>query len=78
MPFLLIYMNNTFGLTLITVFWSQTATGIIFNIFFMGKGGVVSTLASITMEFIKKVVNVPFININPKYQKLNELEVVIL
>jgi hemolysin III len=48
-PFLLIYMNNPFGITLLTILWSLTALGIIFKIFFTGKWNVISTLAYIAM-----------------------------
>ncbi|TVZ28733.1 hemolysin III [Gillisia sp. Hel_I_86] len=48
-PFLLIYMNNTFGITLLSVLWGLTALGIIFKIFFTGKWNIVSTLVYIAM-----------------------------
>ncbi len=51
-PFLLIYMNNTFGITLLTVLWSLTAIGIIVKIFFTGKWDVISTIAYIAMGCI--------------------------
>ncbi len=54
-PFLLIYMNNTFGITLLTVLWSLTTVGIIFKIFFTGKWNVISTLAYIAMGCIMVV-----------------------
>lgn len=37
-PFLLIYMNNTFGITLLAVLWGLTALGIIFKIFLPANG----------------------------------------
>jgi len=54
-PFLLIYMNNTFGITLLIILWSLTAIGIIFKIFFTGKWNVISTLAYIAMGCIMVV-----------------------
>ncbi|CAM4105684.1 hemolysin III family protein [Flavobacterium antarcticum] len=54
-PFLLIYMNNTFGITLLTVLWSLTAIGIIVKIFFTGKWEIVSTLAYVAMGCIMVV-----------------------
>ncbi|EGV44517.1 hemolysin D [Bizionia argentinensis JUB59] len=54
-PFLLIYMNNAFGITLLTVLWSLTAIGIIFKIFFTGKWNIISTLAYIAMGGIMLV-----------------------
>ncbi len=51
-PFLLIYMNNTFGITLLVVLWSLTACGIIFKIFFTGKWNVISTIIYVGMGCI--------------------------
>lgn len=51
-PFLLIYMNNTFGITLLTILWSLTALGIIFKIFFTGKWNRLSTAIYIAMGCI--------------------------
>jgi hemolysin III len=54
-PFLLIYMNNAFGITLLTLLWSLTAIGIVIKIFFTGKWNIVSTLAYIAMGGIMLV-----------------------
>ncbi|WP_026836578.1 PAQR family membrane homeostasis protein TrhA [Gillisia sp. JM1] len=54
-PFLLIYMNNPFGITLLIILWSLTAIGIVFKIFFTGKWNIVSTLAYIAMGGIMVV-----------------------
>lgn len=51
-PFLLIYLNNPFGITLLTVLWSLTAIGIVFKILFTGKWEVISTLIYIAMGCI--------------------------
>lgn len=51
-PFLLIYMNNTFGISLLIVLWSLTALGIIFKIFFTGKWNIISTIVYIAMGCI--------------------------
>lgn len=51
-PFLLIYLNNTFGITLLIVLWSLTAIGIVFKIFFTGKWNIVSTIVYICMGLI--------------------------
>ncbi len=51
-PFLLIYMYNAFGVTLLSVLWGLTAVGIVFKIFFTGKWNVVSTLVYIAMGCI--------------------------
>jgi hemolysin III len=36
-PFLLIYLNDTFGITLLFILWTLTLLGIIFKIFFTGR-----------------------------------------
>ncbi|MDX1363804.1 PAQR family membrane homeostasis protein TrhA [Arenibacter latericius] len=54
-PFLLIYMNNTFGITLLSVLWGLTAFGIVFKIFFTGKWNIISTLVYIAMGCIMLV-----------------------
>ena len=51
-PFLLIYMNNVFGITLLSVLWGLTALGILFKIFFTGKWDIVSTIVYIAMGCI--------------------------
>ena len=51
-PFLLIYMNNAFGITLLSILWGLTALGIIFKIFFTGKWNIISTLVYIAMGCI--------------------------
>ncbi|HUZ58345.1 MAG TPA: hemolysin III family protein [Hanamia sp.] len=48
-PFLLIYMKNTFGITLLIVLWSLTALGIVFKIFFTGKWNIFSTIIYVAM-----------------------------
>lgn len=51
-PFLLIFMNNSFGNTLLIILWSLTAFGIIFKIFFTGKWNIISTIVYIAMGCI--------------------------
>lgn len=51
-PFLLIYMYNSFGITLLSVLWGLTSLGIIFKIFYTGKWKVFSTLVYIAMGCI--------------------------
>lgn len=51
-PFLLIYLNNTFGITLLTILWGLTALGIIFKIFFTGRWNIISTFVYIAMGCI--------------------------
>jgi hemolysin III len=54
-PFLLMYMHNSFGITLLCILWGLTALGIIFKIFFTGKWKVISTLVYIAMGCIMVV-----------------------
>ncbi len=51
-PFLLIYLNNSFGITLLVILWSLTALGIVFKIFFTGKWNVISTVVYVAMGCI--------------------------
>lgn len=51
-PFLLVYMNNSFGITLLSVLWVLTALGIIFKIYLTGKYEFVSTLMYVFMGWI--------------------------
>ena len=51
-PFLLIYLNNTFGITLLVILWSLTALGIVFKIFFTGRWNILSTIIYILMGCI--------------------------
>jgi hemolysin III len=54
-PFLLMYLQDAFGITLLSILWSLTAVGIIFKIFFTGKWKVFSTLIYIAMGCIMVV-----------------------
>ena len=51
-PFLLNYMMNTTGITLLCVLWGLTLIGIVFKIFFTGRFNFVSTLVYIGMGWI--------------------------
>lgn len=51
-PFLLIYMFNAFGITLLCVLWGLTVIGILFKIFFTGKLEILSTLIYLAMGWI--------------------------
>jgi hemolysin III len=54
-PFLLMYMPNAFGITLLSILWGLTALGIIYKIFFIGRWEVFSTLIYIGMGCIMVV-----------------------
>jgi hemolysin III len=51
-PFLLVYVHNSFGLTLLTILWGLTAVGIIFKLLFTGRFEIVSTLIYLAMGWI--------------------------
>ncbi len=51
-PFLLIYLDNPFGITLLTILWCLTAIGIVFKIFFTGRWNLLSTIIYIAMGCI--------------------------
>jgi len=51
-PFLLVYMDNPFGHSLLVILWSLTAAGTVFKIFFTGKYEVISTMIYLAMGWI--------------------------
>jgi hemolysin III len=51
-PFLLIYLYNSLGITLLTVLWSLTVLGIVFKIFFTGRFEVISVIIYLAMGWI--------------------------
>ena len=54
-PFLLVYMYNSFGITLLSVLWGLTIIGIVFKTRFTGRFEVVSTMIYIAMGWIMVV-----------------------
>ena len=54
-PFLLIYMNNNLGITLLVILWSLTFAGTIFKCFFCGRWEIFSTLIYLAMGWIMLV-----------------------
>jgi hemolysin III len=51
-PFLLMYMNNSFGISLLSTLWGLTLVGILFKIRFTGRFEIVSTLIYLLMGCI--------------------------
>jgi hemolysin III len=51
-PFLLVYMNNAFGITILSVLWGLTLTGIVLKIKLTGKYEIISTLIYLAMGWI--------------------------
>lgn len=54
-PFLLVYMNNTFGISLLIILWVLTALGIVFKIYLTGRYEFISTLMYVFMGWIMVV-----------------------
>jgi hemolysin III len=51
-PFILIYLRNSFGFTLLITLWSLTLLGILFKIFFVGRFEIVSLIIYVAMGWI--------------------------
>jgi hemolysin III len=51
-PFLLVYMNNAFGITLLSILWGLTIVGIFFKLRFTGRFEIVSTIIYLLMGWI--------------------------
>jgi len=51
-PFLLVYMNNSFGISLLCILWGLTLIGIYFKIRFTGKFEILSTSIYVLMGLI--------------------------
>jgi hemolysin III len=54
-PFLLVYVNNSFGLTLLVVLWGLTIAGTLFKVSYTGKFEVLSTIFYLAMGLIMVV-----------------------
>ncbi|RYY27506.1 MAG: hemolysin D [Chitinophagaceae bacterium] len=54
-PFLLVYMNNAFGISLLCTLWGLTIIGIFFKTYFTGKLEILSTIVYILMGWIMVV-----------------------
>jgi hemolysin III len=64
-PFLLIYLNNNFGITLLTVLWSLTVLGIVFKIFYTGRFQIISVIIYLAMGWMMIVGGRRFFNVLP-------------
>ena len=51
-PFLLMYMNNAFGITILSVLWGLTIIGIFFKIRYTGRFEIISTFIYLFMGCI--------------------------
>ncbi len=64
-PFLLVYMNNSFGYTLLSVLWALTLIGIFFKIRFTGRYEIVSTIIYLAMGWMMVVGGRTFFDMLP-------------
>lgn len=51
-PFILIYLDNAFGITLLSILWGLTAFGIVYKIFFTGRWNIISTFIYVAMALL--------------------------
>lgn len=51
-PFLLVYMNNSFGITLLSVLWGLTVAGIFFKVWFTGRFEIISVVIYVLMGWM--------------------------
>jgi hemolysin III len=54
-PFLLVYMNHSFGISLLTVLWGLTAVGVFFKVRYTGRFEIISTIIYLAMGWIMVV-----------------------
>jgi hemolysin III len=59
-PFILIYMNNNFGITLLIILWSLTIAGTIFKCCFCGRWELLSTFVYVAMGWIMLIAGKSF------------------
>ncbi len=59
-PFILIYVNNATGITLLVILWSLTLIGTIFKSFFTGRWEILSTIVYLAMGWILLVAGKSF------------------
>ena len=51
-PFLLVYVNNNFGITILSILWGLTLIGVFFKVRFTGRYEIVSTIIYLLMGWI--------------------------
>lgn len=51
-PFMLIALNNAWGLTMLAIVWMLAGIGVIFKLFFTGRFNLASTLAYLAMGWV--------------------------
>jgi len=51
-PFLLVYVNNSFGITILSILWGLTLIGIFIKVYFTGRYEILSTIVYLLMGWI--------------------------
>jgi len=51
-PFLLVYVNNSFGITILSILWGLTLIGIFIKVYFTGRYEILSTIIYLLMGWI--------------------------
>ncbi|MEO6232628.1 MAG: hemolysin III family protein [Ferruginibacter sp.] len=64
-PIVIIFVHNSFGITLLVILWSLTLFGIFFKLFYTGKYEILSTLLYVIMGWILFANNKAFFAIMP-------------
>jgi hemolysin III len=54
-PFLLVYMDNSFGISLLSVLWGLTIVGVFFKVRFTGRFEIISVIIYLLMGWIMVV-----------------------
>ncbi|NIG57101.1 hemolysin III family protein [Chitinophaga sp. Cy-1792] len=54
-PFILVYLLNSFGITLLCILWGLTLVGVFFKVWFTGKFEILSTIIYLVMGWIMVV-----------------------
>ena len=64
-PVILIYVNNTFGITILVILWCLTSVGVFFKLYFTGRFELVSTGIYLLMGWILFIGGKSFFNEMP-------------
>ncbi len=64
-PFLLVFLNNSFGISLLVILWALAFLGVFFKIRFTGRYEIISTIVYLAMGWIMLVGGRRFFNAIP-------------
>lgn len=65
-PFLLVYFQNSFGITLLAILWGLTLAGVFFKFWFTGRFEVLSVIIYVLMGWIMIVGGTRFFELLPR------------